>query len=228
MGAPPPAYTPPPAQRKGTPPPGATATPANAKPAGNIPKMTYSQVLQMIMRCKKIKKKVSPDFQNLARNRLWLKGAAQAMFDKFGATSNATDLDPFAKKMLDIKVKHITKFFISAVGRAWNQPMTNQTALSSLKKSVGASAGAKRLVEAVAKAGTAGKALQAKARLMIYEWGSANKMDINKYEVYVRGWLLSIALPQAKVIKGGPQLQAFHFKALDAGRPFDYNRLQWT
>merc|ERR1712096_139679 len=52
-----------------------------------IPKMSFSQVMQKVQSCNKIKKQLSTDFQNLARDRLWLKGAAAAMFSKFGAIS---------------------------------------------------------------------------------------------------------------------------------------------
>lgn len=193
---PPPPYTPPPAQQKETPSPGAPATPsqaeatsgAKAKPAENVPTMTYSQVIQRITVCKKIKKEVSTDFQKLAKNRSWLKGAAKAMFSKFGAISEATALDPFAKKMLvELKCKHI-----------WGRKLAW---------------------------GKRGKEIQGKASDLM-KWGSSNKMDVNKYEVYVRGWLLLIALPQQDQVKRGPELQKLHFDTLDAGKPFDYNRLE--
>lgn len=150
--------------------------------------MTYNQVVQRITGCKKIKKEVSTDFQKLAKNRSWLKGAAKAMFSKFGAISEATALDPFAKKMLtELKCKHIR--FASF---AWNK-----------------------------------KKDEIHSRLSTFmKLGSSNKMDVNKYEVYVRGWLLTIALPQQEKPKRLQELQKLHFAALDTGKAFDYNRLE--
>merc|ERR1711964_26195 len=160
---------------------------SEAKPAENVPNMTYSRVLQRIQGCKKIKNQVSTDFQNLAKNRLWLKGAAKAMFSEFGAISNATALDPFARKMFNLKIKHVTTW----LNVAWKRTKSE---------------------------------LQQKASTLM-KWGSTNKMDINKYEVYVRGWLLALALPQKEKVRGAERLQPSHFAALDAGSPFDYNKL---